>query len=260
MRILDDGIPKRGKCLVYVNGKWRAYVYYKRGKKQFRRLWVKPRDPRKPGQLAARARFGAASHGYSDSRQVTEEDRERLRAEGAKVRSRPWMGQSGPLTGQQYHVRITCKGKGRRQNEECRSGDGGGVSEVRQGQWFTQATSEGYWGTARVQPGQDGRREKAEGRRQNAEVTSQVGQWQGVGRCIGECCRSITVTIPWRVAGVLGIFSVAHGPNGRSCGWSGRAGEVEAGRRWQGAGRGPARSPPAGAAGRRVRLRWPGRC
>ena len=90
----SDGILKSGRC-----GKW---VYYVRNGKQCRRRYTKPRDPRTPEQLRLRAAFGAASKAYSQV--LTEEQRQECRAAGAKVRSRPRLGQSGPLTGQQYLI------------------------------------------------------------------------------------------------------------------------------------------------------------
>ena len=47
MKMLD--IPKSGRL-----GKW---VFYMRGRKQCRRRWVQPKDPRTPGQLESRGAF-----------------------------------------------------------------------------------------------------------------------------------------------------------------------------------------------------------
>ena len=87
--------PKSGRL-----GKW---VYYMRNGKQCRRRYVKPRDTRTPEQLRLRAAFGATSKAYSQV--LTEEQRQECRAAGAKVRSRPRLAQSGPLSGQQYSIR-----------------------------------------------------------------------------------------------------------------------------------------------------------
>ena len=94
-RCLDPRI-KSGRC-----GDW---VWYLRGNRQFRRLYVKPQDPRTPKQLHWRARFGAASKKYSPS--LTQEQREAFIAAGAKFRTRPRLAQSGRLTGQQYSIRM----------------------------------------------------------------------------------------------------------------------------------------------------------
>ncbi len=85
---------KSGRC-----GDW---VWYIRDGKQWRRLYVRPKDPRTPRQIHCRDGFGAAASNYSPS--LTEEQRAACIAAGAKLRSRPRLGQSGPLTGQQYSI------------------------------------------------------------------------------------------------------------------------------------------------------------
>ncbi len=70
--------------------------------KQIRRFYLRPNDPRTPAQLRSRARLSAASRKYSNS--LTEKQRDACIAAGAKLRSRPRLGQSGPLTGQQYSI------------------------------------------------------------------------------------------------------------------------------------------------------------
>jgi hypothetical protein len=86
---------KSGRC-----GDW---VWYLRDGRQLRRLYVKPQDPLSPAQRDCRAQFGAASARYSHS--LTEKQRAACIAAGVKVQSRPRLGQSGPLTGQQYSIR-----------------------------------------------------------------------------------------------------------------------------------------------------------
>ena len=61
------------------------------------------RPSARPAQLRSRARLSAASGKYSYS--LTEKQRDASIAAGAKLRSRPRLGQSGPLTGQQYSIR-----------------------------------------------------------------------------------------------------------------------------------------------------------
>jgi hypothetical protein len=90
----SDGVLKSGRF-----GNW---IYCVRNGKEHRRRYTKPRDPRTPEQLRLRAAFGAASKAYSQV--LTEEQRRECRAAGAKVRSRPRLYQSGPLTGQQYCI------------------------------------------------------------------------------------------------------------------------------------------------------------
>jgi hypothetical protein len=104
---------------VLKSGRSGAWVYYVSNGKQCRRLYVVPKDPRTPSQLERRAAFGAASHAYSHSPELTEEERRAYRVAGKKVRSRPRLGQSGPLTGQLYYVARSCeKPERRRQKAE----------------------------------------------------------------------------------------------------------------------------------------------
>ena len=106
---LDPAI-KSGRC-----GDW---VWYVVGKKQRRRLWTKPGNPRTPRQQHWRDRFGAASKNYSQS--LTDEQQDACIAAGAKVRSRPRLGDAGQLTGQQYSIRkeYAEKAKGRPKKAE----------------------------------------------------------------------------------------------------------------------------------------------
>src|ERR1035437_5253666 len=89
-----DPVIKSGRC-----GDW---VWYMRGSKQCRRRYARPKDPRTVAQLLNRGRFRTASKRYH--RVLTDEQRSACIAAGAKVRSRPRLSQSGPLTGQQYWV------------------------------------------------------------------------------------------------------------------------------------------------------------
>jgi hypothetical protein len=97
---LDDAI-KSGHC-----GDW---IWYLRGSKQCRRRYARPNDPKTPRQLYWRALLGAASRKYSHS--LTAERRAACIAAGKKLRSRPRLGLSGPLTGQLYWVRQECAGR-----------------------------------------------------------------------------------------------------------------------------------------------------
>jgi hypothetical protein len=91
-----DRTIRSGRC-----GDWVFYLLP--GGKQWRRRWVRPKDPRTPAQLQNRARLGRASHRYGA--RLTEAEQNACTAAGAKRQSRPRLGQSGPLTGQQYSVR-----------------------------------------------------------------------------------------------------------------------------------------------------------
>ena len=93
-----------GACLdpVLTSGRCGEYVRYVYRNKKYRRLYVEPVNPRTFKQKRSRARFGAASAKYSQS--LTEEQQDTCIAAGAKLRSRSRLGQSGPLTGQQYSI------------------------------------------------------------------------------------------------------------------------------------------------------------
>jgi hypothetical protein len=94
-----------GQCLDLTlrSGRCGDYVYYLLpGGKQWRRRWVRPKDPRTAAQLQNRARLGSASHHYGA--RLSEEEQTACIAAGAQRQSRPRLGQSGPLTGQQYSV------------------------------------------------------------------------------------------------------------------------------------------------------------
>jgi hypothetical protein len=99
-----DGRPKSGRC--------GGYVYYMRKGRQRWRRYVVPKDPRTPQQQRSRTVFGAASKAWSQNTPLTEEQRDAWHTQGAKVRSRPRLAQSGPLTAQQYFVgRNYAKGR-----------------------------------------------------------------------------------------------------------------------------------------------------
>jgi hypothetical protein len=102
-RCLDTTI-RSGRC-----GDW---VFYRLpGGKQCRRRWVRPKDPLTSAQVQNRTRLAAASHKYSSG--LTKQERDACITVGAKVQSRNRLGQSGPLTGQQYSVRSQYKSNAR---------------------------------------------------------------------------------------------------------------------------------------------------
>jgi hypothetical protein len=98
---LDGVARKSGRC-----GDW---VWYVRNGHQWRRRLVEGFDPKTPKQRAWRARLAAASKAYHEV--LTDEQRRACIAEGAKRRTRPRLGQSGPQTGQQYSVGKECSEK-----------------------------------------------------------------------------------------------------------------------------------------------------
>jgi hypothetical protein len=95
-----SGPPRSGR-----RGEW---VYYMRGNKQFRRRYVRPRDPRTPAQLRVRQTFGAAAKAWS-SPGLSQQERQDVRTAAKKVQSRPRLRQSGHLFGQQYFVGQACR-------------------------------------------------------------------------------------------------------------------------------------------------------
>ena len=94
MKLLDS--PRSGRL--------GAYVYYTTPFGQCCRALTMPRDARSPAQARARASFAACSQAWG--RSLTEAQRQRWVAAAQTVPSRPSVGQYGPLSGQQFYVRI----------------------------------------------------------------------------------------------------------------------------------------------------------
>ena len=154
-------LPKRGRCLrcpfrapsgrclvpVRRSGRCGDWVWYMRGRKQWRHLYVKPKDRRTPKQLLWRARFGAASKKYSHS--MPDEQRHTCVAAGAKLRSRPRLSQSGPLTGQQYSIRRDYAVKAKESTPSAEKAQKG-----LQTQGFSRSTSGTRRSITGVPPGQ----------------------------------------------------------------------------------------------------------
>jgi hypothetical protein len=137
-----------GRCLntVLRSGRCGDWIWYMRGGQQCRRRYACPKDPRTPAQLRRRARLKAASRSYS--RSLTEEQREACIAAGVKVRSRPRLAQSGPLTGQQYWVQGALgpeQAKGKVQTAAI-------APKVAQSQRVTRSTSGLHQSPSRVSP------------------------------------------------------------------------------------------------------------
>ena len=113
-----------------LSGRWGSWVYYVRKGKQFRRRYVVTKDPRTPAQLRARAAFGAASHYWSHTLEITDQERDAWEAAANQHQSRPRASQSGLLTGQQYYVGLACAKPAQRRSRQrqlrapTRSGDG----------------------------------------------------------------------------------------------------------------------------------------
>ena len=203
-RCLDPTL-RSGRC-----GDWVWYVLP--GNKQHRRLWVKPRDPRTPKQRHWRTLLGAASMKYSEA--LTDEQQDACIAAGAGRRSRPRLGQSGWLTGQQYWVGKSCGA-----NAQGKMQKAAGLTKGLQTKGISQPTWEPHLGTSGIPPaqhrGDTGRAGKGEGRRQNEECSKQ--------RLKGLFPRSLAL-------GKVGR-ALRCAP-GRFCGaqWSARPASVPAGR------------------------------
>ena len=93
-----------GRCLerTIKSGRCGDWIWFVRHGKQIRRRYLRPHDPCTPAQIRSRDRLRAASRKYSYS--LTEKQQDARIAAGARLRSRPRLGQSGPLTGQQYSI------------------------------------------------------------------------------------------------------------------------------------------------------------
>jgi hypothetical protein len=166
-RCLDTTI-RSGRC-----GDW---VFYRLpGGKQCRRRWVRPKDPRTPAQVRNRARFGVASHKYSSG--LTKHERDARITAAAKLQSRKRLGQSGPLTGQQYSVQGQYKSNARAkvQNTEI-------PAKVPKPQGVTRPTWEPRHGSTIVPPDQRLRGRRATSRSQRPPFVPQVLQRHGVTR------------------------------------------------------------------------------
>ncbi len=180
-RCLDTRI-RSGRC-----GDWVYYLLP--GNNQCRRRWVRPKDPRTPAQRQSRARLSAASRKYSAG--LTDQERVACIAAAAKQQSRPRLGQSGPLTGQQHSVRreYAANAGGKVQNT--------GISaKVARPERVTRPT----WGTHRgitgMPPGQQGRGWRVTGGGRKAVVGSEPLQRQKVTRFTWQRYRSGPVLVP----------------------------------------------------------------
>jgi hypothetical protein len=87
-----------------LSGRLGPFVYYMLHRKQCWRRYCVPEDPRTARQQRSRAAFRAASRAWSQDGPLTDKQRDAWYADGAKRQSRPRLGQSGPLTGQQNYI------------------------------------------------------------------------------------------------------------------------------------------------------------
>jgi hypothetical protein len=166
-RCLDTTI-RSGRC-----GDWVYYLLP--GNKQCRRRWVRPKDPRTHVQVRNRARLAAASRKYSSA--LTDQERDARIIAGAKLRSRKRLGQSGPLTGNQYSVRreYAANAAQKVQNTQI-------PAQVPKPQKVTRPTWGPHRATTRVPPDQHPRVRRVTSRAQMPLVVPQVLQRHGVTR------------------------------------------------------------------------------
>jgi hypothetical protein len=167
-----------GQCLdtTIRSGRCGDWVYYLLpGNKQCRRRWVRPKDPLTPAQVRNRARLAAASRKYSAG--LTDQEQDACIAAGARRRSRPRLGQSGPLTGQQYSVRreYAANARGKVQNAEIHA-------KVIKPQRVTRPTWGLRRGSAGVPPEQRRRGWRTTGRGHKPAAAPQVRQPHRVTR------------------------------------------------------------------------------
>ena len=163
-----DTTLRSGRC-----GDWVFYLLP--GGKQCRRRWVRPKDLRTPAQVRNRARLAAASRKYSTG--LTGRELEAFIAAGARRRTRRRLGQSGPLTGQQYLVRreYAANAERRMQNTEI-------PAKVLKPQRVTRPTWEPRRGSAGVLPDQRRRGWRSTGRGHKPAAAPQLRQPQRVTR------------------------------------------------------------------------------
>jgi hypothetical protein len=173
-----DETLRSGRC-----GDW---VWYVRGGKQLKRLWVKPRDPRTPSQRYWRALLGAASKRYNTA--LTDDQQDACIAAGAKQRCQPRFGPSGVLTGQQYWVRSQCQGKAEgRVKREAKAGKGlqtqGILASTREPHRYGTSSPPGRRRRNTGRAGQhEGRRKPVECTRPNTRAASDARQNQTITR------------------------------------------------------------------------------
>jgi hypothetical protein len=197
---------KSGRC-----GDW---IWYLRGRKQCRRLYAKPQNPRTPGQRYWRRQFGAASKRYSHS--LRQEQQDVCIAAGAKLRSRSRLGQSGPLTGQQYSVQRDCAAKATQEALDAKS-----AMKALQTKGILPSTPDTRRditgpppGHHRVTPGHaggdGGRKATGKGRRQPAVAVSGLRRRRRITLATWPRRRGATWALRRHAAANRGIFPVSR--------------------------------------------------
>jgi hypothetical protein len=158
-KCLDTRIRSR-RC-----GDWVYYLLP--GGRQYRRRWIRPKDPCTTAQRENRGRLGAASRKYSA--ELPDHERDAWIVAGARRRSRPRLGQSGPFTGQQYFVQreniVSTQGR-----VQCTKTPAKELKPQR----VTRPSSGTRRSITGVAPEQRGSRWRVRGRGQKAVVGSEV--------------------------------------------------------------------------------------
>ena len=95
MKIID--VPQTGKLGLTVTYPSRSGL--------IRRSWVVPTNPQTSSQIVQRSNLSACARGYDA---LTEAQQDAWITAAAKIRSRPTLGQSGPLSGLQLFVKINA--------------------------------------------------------------------------------------------------------------------------------------------------------
>ena len=137
-----------GRCLdrTLKSGRCGDWVWYMRGRKRCRRRYTRPRDPGTLTQRRSRSLLSFTAKKYSHY--LTDEQHDACIVAGARIRSRPRLGQSGPLTGQQYLVhKEYAQPKAKSKATKMKS-----APQVPQPPKVTQSTWDPRRGASRVAP------------------------------------------------------------------------------------------------------------
>ena len=87
-----------------MSGRRGKHVFYMRGRRLYRRLYVVPRNVRTAARRRTRGAFGVIAKAWGG--RLTEEQRRAWIVAAAKVKSHPRLWQSGPLTGEMHFQGI----------------------------------------------------------------------------------------------------------------------------------------------------------
>jgi hypothetical protein len=191
-----------------MSGRCRGYVYWWRKGRLHWRRYVVPKDPHTLAQRRSRAAFGTASKAWSENNTLTQEQRDAWYAAAAKIKSRPRLGQSGPLTAQQHIVGSNSLKErwglqlllepptGGRKKAECRMQNTQSSAQVPQPQRVVRPTWEPRRACARPAPDLPGAAKGRTGRPSALRVPTQVAHYQSLARPSSERFRATSVPLP----------------------------------------------------------------